>query len=423
MENQIPHNKKRKSKVGAAKIGGKGADRAGAKTGRTGHAEAGAQGGVGSGGASTNAQAQVAHSQNSGSVTGRPTRTGEISGTGSVDQIVSEAQAQIAAATTPEQLESVRLSLVGRKGVLPLALRDLKNKTPEEKRQLGPALNKARGDIEDAIKARGRQLSSKSYEALADQEKIDVTEPLERRALGHIHPTEQVRREVEDIFRSMGFEVVRGQEVDDEENNFDLLNIPASHPARDLWDTFWIKGSADKNRLLLRTHTSNMQVRTMRDRKPPMRIVNIGRVYRYEATDKTHESTFHQIEGFIVDETTTMGDLRGVLHTLFETIFQQKLTTRLRPSYFPFTEPSVELDMSCLFCKGKGCSVCKKTGWLEIGGAGMIHPNVLKNGGFNPLKYQGFAFGMGLDRITMLKCGINDIRWLQSGDLRFLEQF
>ncbi|MFO0705113.1 MAG: phenylalanine--tRNA ligase subunit alpha [Candidatus Andersenbacteria bacterium] len=338
----------------------------------------------------------------------------------------------MAAATSTDQLESVRLSLVGRKGVLPLALRDLKDRTVEEKRALGPALNKARQQVEDSIQARSRQLSSKSYEALIDQEKIDVTEPLPHQKLGHIHPTEQVRREVEDIFRSMGFEVVRGQEIDDEENNFDLLNIPASHPARDLWDTFWLKKPESfkessvqptNNQLLLRTHTSNMQVRVMRERKPPLRIVNIGRVYRYEATDKTHESTFSQIEGFIVDESTTMGDLRGILHTLFETIFGQKLTTRLRPSYFPFTEPSVELDMSCLFCKGKGCSVCKKTGWLEIGGAGMIHPNVLKNGGFNPNKYQGFAFGMGLDRITMLKYGINDIRWLLSGDLRFLEQF
>ncbi|MFH0830998.1 MAG: phenylalanine--tRNA ligase subunit alpha, partial [Parcubacteria group bacterium] len=206
----------------------------------------------------------------------------------------------------------------------------------------------------------------------------------------------------------------------------------ASHPARDLWDTFWLKKpesfkessvKAGANRLLLRTHTSNMQVRTMRERKPPLRIVNIGRVYRYEATDKTHDSTFHQIEGFIVDETTTLADLRGILHVLLETIFGKKLKTRLRPSYFPFTEPSVELDISCLFCEGRGCAVCKQSGWLEAIGAGMIHPNVLKNGGFNPVKYQGFAFGTGMDRITMLKYGIDDMRWLMSGDLRFLEQF
>lgn len=412
MENPLPHKKTRKSKTSRA--GQAGAPNLGAKVGPTGGASASGD------------QAQSKGAADPGPVPGRATPSLDV------QKLISDAQAKIAAATSTDQLESVRLSLVGRKGVLPLALRDLKDRTVEEKRALGPALNKARQQVEDSIQARSRQLSSKSYEALIDQEKIDVTEPLPHQKLGHIHPTEQVRREVEDIFRSMGFEVVRGQEIDDEENNFDLLNIPASHPARDLWDTFWLKKPESfkessvqptNNQLLLRTHTSNMQVRVMRERKPPLRIVNIGRVYRYEATDKTHESTFSQIEGFIVDESTTMGDLRGILHTLFETIFGQKLTTRLRPSYFPFTEPSVELDMSCLFCKGKGCSVCKKTGWLEIGGAGMIHPNVLKNGGFNPNKYQGFAFGMGLDRITMLKYGINDIRWLLSGDLRFLEQF
>lgn len=351
---------------------------------------------------------------------------------GQVGELLEHARAEVAAAAGEAELEKVRLHYLGRKGVLPLSLRDLKDRTPDEKRTVGPALNQARQELEDAVALRAKQLKSSTFETLADAEKIDVTEPQPHQPLGHIHPTEQVRREVEDIFRSMGFEVVRGQEVDDELNNFDLLNIPASHPARDMWDTFWLKKPESfketsvkpgSDRLLLRTHTSNMQVRIMRDRKPPLRIVNIGRVYRYEATDKTHESNFHQIEGFIVDETTTMGDLRGVLHVLFETIFGKKLKTRIRPCYFPFTEPSVELDMSCLFCEGKGCDVCKKTGWLEMGGAGMIHPNVLKNGGFNPAKYQGFAFGMGLDRITMLKYGINDVRWFMSGDLRFLEQF
>ncbi|MDP2587225.1 MAG: phenylalanine--tRNA ligase subunit alpha [bacterium] len=361
-----------------------------------------------------------------------PNNGGAAIGVADVDKLVADALARIAAAGTPEQLEKTRLNLIGRKGVLPLALRAIKDRSAEDKRRLGPALNQARTTVEAAVRQRALSLSKSVFESLVDDEAIDVTEPLPRTALGHIHPTEHVRREVEDIFRSMGFEVVRGQEIDDEENNFDLLNIPASHPARDLWDTFWLKKpeafkessvAATKNRLLLRTHTSNMQVRVMRDRTPPLRIVNIGRVYRYESTDKTHETTFNQIEGFIVDESTTLGDLRGTLHTLFETIFGQKLVTRLRPSYFPFTEPSVELDMSCTFCKGKGCAVCKNTGWLEIGGAGMIHPNVLKNGGLNPNKFQGFAFGMGLERITMFKYGIDDIRWLLSADLRFLEQF
>ncbi len=338
----------------------------------------------------------------------------------------------LSTAATPDQLEKVRVEYLGRKGVIPLALRNLKDLTTEQKRELGPALNTLRDSLDKQITERQSDVRREELGKVVERETFDVTEPVAPRPLGHLHPTEQVRREVEDIFRSMGFEVVRGQEVDDELNNFELLNIPGHHPARDMYQTFWLKQQekfkessvqASNNRLLLRTHTSNMQVRAMRSRKPPFRVVNIGRVYRYEATDKTHDNTFHQIEGFIVDETTSIADLQGVLHTLYETIFGQSLKTRLRPSYFPFTEPSVELDISCTFCTGKGCSVCKKTGWLEAGGAGMIHPNVLKNGGLNPAKYQGFAFGMGLDRITMFKYGIDDLRWLMSGDLRFLEQF
>lgn len=338
----------------------------------------------------------------------------------------------LAKASTSDQLEKVRVEYLGRKGLIPLALRGLKDLSSEQKRELGPALNKLRDTLEREIAAQQNTVLRASLGKVVEAETIDVTEPVPPRPLGHLHPTEQVRRQIEDIFRSMGFEVVRGQEVDDELNNFELLNIPGHHPARDMFQTFWLKKQEkfsessvqpSNNRLLLRTHTSNMQVRAMRSRKPPFRVVNIGRVYRYEATDKTHDSTFHQIEGFIVDETTSLADLQGVLHTLFETIFGQSLKTRLRPSYFPFTEPSVELDISCTFCTGKGCAVCKKTGWLEAGGAGMIHPNVLKNGGLNPAKYQGFAFGMGLDRITMFKYGVDDLRWLLSGDLRFLEQF
>jgi phenylalanyl-tRNA synthetase alpha chain len=322
-------------------------------------------------------------------------------------------------------VEEVRLKFLGRKGLVPLALRGLKDQSDEQKRALGPALNALRQKLDQQIQARLLELRRVALEKVADAEAIDVTEPVAPRPVGHLHPTEQVRREVEDIFRSMGFEVIHGQEIDDDENNFELLNIPAHHPARDMWQTFWLNrpSVAESRRLLLRTHTSNMQVRSMRERKPPLRVVDIGRVYRYEATDKTHETTFHQIEGFVVDDRTTISDLQGVLKTLFETIFGQKLQTRMRPSYFPFTEPSVELDMNCIFCKGRGCSICKKTGWIEVGGAGMIHPTVLKNGGINPGKYQGFAFGMSLDRITMFKFGIDDIRLLLSGDLRFLQQF
>ncbi|MFO0702710.1 MAG: phenylalanine--tRNA ligase subunit alpha [Candidatus Andersenbacteria bacterium] len=339
------------------------------------------------------------------------------------------AKVAIADAADVAALEKIRLTYLGRKGSVTLALRSLKDLSDEQKRAVGPALNALRAELDAAIAARAAELTSTQLAGDVAKETIDVTAPVVSAPLGHLHPTEQVRREVEDVFRSMGFEVVRGQEIDDDENNFELLNIPPDHPARDMWATFWLKRSPQEaereqpGQLLLRTHTSNMQVRVMRQRTPPIRVVNIGRVYRYEATDRTHETNFHQIEGFMVDDKTTMADLQGTLQALYEAIFGQKLKTRFRPSYFPFTEPSVELDISCVFCTGAGCSVCSKTGWLEAGGAGMVHPTVLKNAGYDPRKVQGWAFGMGLDRITMFKFGIDDVRLLMAGDLRFLEQF
>jgi len=337
--------------------------------------------------------------------------------------LAKKAQADVTAAVDSAALEKVRLSYLGRKGSVVLALRSMKDMTPEKKRELGPKLNDLRAELDQAIAKKSAQLNSATLEQQADREKIDVTEPVPHRSVGHLHPLEQARREVEDIFRSMGFEVVSVPEIDDDQNNFEVLNIPKDHPARDMWQTFWLKEKTEDGPLLLRTHTSNMQVRVMRARKSPMRVVNIGRVYRFENTDRTHEHTFMHFEGMVIDEASTLGDLRGVLQVLFETLFGKKLDIRMRPSYFPFVEPGVEFDVQCAFCEGKGCSLCKKTGWLEIGGAGMIHPTVLKNGGLNPAKHQGFAFGMGLDRLVMLTYGIDDIRLLRSGDLRFLEQF
>ncbi len=332
-----------------------------------------------------------------------------------------------------QDLEKLRLEYLGRKGVLPLALRGLKDLAVAQKKELGPVLNQFRQDLEQTLRDKKTLIDEQALEKLADTEKIDVTEPVTARPYGNLHPTEQIRREVEDVFVSMGFDLERGQEIDDDENNFELLNIPKDHPARDMWQTFWLKppkkfkdssiAGRSEEKLLLRTHTSNMQVRTMRKRKPPLRVVNIGRVYRFEATDRTHETTFTQVEGFIVDQTTTLADLQGTLLSFFEAVFEQKLKSRIRPSYFPFVEPGIELDISCTFCSGKGCSVCKGSGWLEVAGAGMVHPNVLKNAGLNPGKFQGFAFGIGLDRLTMFKFGIDDIRLLLSGDLRFLKQF
>lgn len=339
------------------------------------------------------------------------------------------AKVAVAGAATETALEKVRLQYLGRAGSLTLALRGLKDMTADQKRTAGPALNALRAELEALTRARAAQLGSAQLEGTVAKEKVDVTAPVLRKPIGHLHPTEQVRREVEDVLRSMGFEIIRTQEVEDDEHNFELLNIPQDNPSRDMWSTFWLKRSAEEaereqsGELLLRTHTTSMQIRALRDRKPPIRVVNIGRCYRYEATDRTHDNTFHQIDGIVIDEHVTIADLQGTLHALYEALLGQKLKTRLRPAYFPFVEPGVELDVSCFFCTGNGCAVCKKTGWLEAGGAGMVHPTVLKNGGVDPRKYQGFAFGMGLDRITMFKYGIDDIRLLLSGDLRFLEQF
>ncbi len=239
---------------------------------------------------------------------------------------------------------------------------------------------------------------------------------------GHYHPLTIAQRDIARIFSKMGFDIAEGPEAESERYNFDTLNIPADHPARDMWDTFWLK-EATEGRALLRTHTSPVQVRYMESHKPPIRIIAPGKVYRYEATDATHEAQFYQLEGLVVDETTTLGTLKGVLAQFFKEFFGKEVKVRLRPSYFPFVEPAVEVDMSCFLCEGKGCNVCKKTGWIEIMGAGMVHPKVLLNVGIDPRKYQGFAFGAGIDRLLMLKHGITDVRLLYTGDLRLVNQF
>lgn len=237
----------------------------------------------------------------------------------------------------------------------------------------------------------------------------------------HIHPLSLVIRQAVDIFTELGFEVAEGPEIETEENNFDLLNIPKHHPARDMWDTFWVKPRADGN--LLRTHTSPVQIRYMEAHKPPLRIIVPGRTFRHEATDATHEAQFYQLEGLVVDESSTLANMRAVLENFFKKFFGADVETRFRPSYFPFVEPGVEIDISCFKCAGKGCSTCKQTGWIEIMGAGMVHPKVLEGVGLDPKKYQGFAFGMGIDRLAMLKYRVDDIRLFYSGDLRFINQF
>jgi len=243
---------------------------------------------------------------------------------------------------------------------------------------------------------------------------------LNKKKNGHLHPMTQMINEINAIFYDMGFEFADGPEMESEHYNFDALNIPKDHPARGMQDTFWVK---DKENTVMRTHTSNVQIRYMENNKPPIRIISPGKVFRNEATDATHEAQFHQIEGLMIDETSTLGTLKGVLKTFLEKFFDKDVEIRLRPSYFPFVEPGIEVDMSCFKCDGKGCSVCKNSGWIEVLGAGMVHPNVLKAGGIDPQKYQGFAFGVGIDRLGMLKYGIDDVRLFYQGDLRFVQQF
>ncbi|HHE76799.1 MAG TPA: phenylalanine--tRNA ligase subunit alpha, partial [Candidatus Parcubacteria bacterium] len=262
----------------------------------------------------------------------------------------------------------------------------------------------------------------KLVEAKANKEWFDVTVPAKKPLLGHLHPLTLVKREIERIFEAMGFKIVQGPEVETEWHNFDALNIPKDHPARDAWDTFWLK-----NGLLLRTHTSPVQIRYMEKHQPPFRIISPGKVFRHEATDASHEFEFWQLEGLMVDNNVSVADFKGVVSAFFNNFFEKELKVRLRPGYFPFVEPGFEVDISCVFCNGRGCPVCKGTGWIEMMGAGIVHPRVLKNCGFNfdPLLggWQGFAFGMGLSRLAMLKYRINDVRLFNSGDLRFINQF
>jgi len=247
---------------------------------------------------------------------------------------------------------------------------------------------------------------------------FDVTAPGKKLTSGHLHPLTQVRKKVEEIFQAMGFEVVEGPEMETEWYNFDALNIPKDHPARDLWNTLWLK-----NGLLLRTHTSPVQIRYLEKHNPPLRIIVPGRIFRYEATDASHEINFYQVEGLMVGKEVSASNFKAIIQEFFYQFFGKPIEIRMRPSFFPFTEPSFEVDMTCLNCNGKGCTACSETGWMEMMGAGMVHPNVLKNSGLNPKNWQGFAFGMGLDRLAMMKYKINDIRLFYSGDLRFLNQF
>ena len=307
---------------------------------------------------------------------------------------------------------------LGKKGELTAILKQMGSLPPEERPIVGQLANSIREQIEDALKNAKDTAAKKSTEQQLIAETIDITMPSKTTLKGGLHPLNIVLEDMIDIFQSMGFDVVDGPEVETDHYNFEALNVPADHPAKDMQDTFYL--GAD---LLLRTQTSAAQIRTMENTKPPIKIICPGRVYRADEVDATHSPVFHQIEGLVVDKGISMRDLKGVLQQFAQEIYGADTTIRFRPSFFPFTEPSVEVDVSCSSCKGNGCRICKGTGWIEILGAGMVHPNVLRNCGIDPDIYTGFAFGIGLDRLTTTRYKISDIRLLFENDLRFLEQF
>ncbi len=315
-------------------------------------------------------------------------------------------------------LESLRIKYLGKKGELTAVLRGMGKLSPEERPVVGQLANEVREAIEEKIGEKAAQMKSAAMEARLKAEKLDVTVPGEEIYVGHTHPLTTAQRELEDIFIGMGFEIVEGPEVELDYYNFQALNIPPEHPARDTQDTFYITEN-----ILLRSQTSPVQVRTMEKKKPPIRVISPGRVYRSDAMDATHSPLFHQVEGLVVDKGITMGDLKGTLELFAKRMFGEDTRIRFRPHHFPFTEPSAEVDVSCFQCGGKGCRLCKGEGWIEILGAGMVHPNVLRGCDIDPEVYSGFAFGLGAERIAMLKHHIDDIRRFYDNDVRFLSQF
>ena len=335
-----------------------------------------------------------------------------------LEALRQKAKADLAAVKDLKQLEELRVRLLGKKSELTEILRGMGALPAEERPQMGQLVNEVRKELEESLEAAVNNLQSKAKEARLAAETVDVTMPGKVTEAGTLHPLNSVLNELIDLFKSMGFDVVDGPEVETEHYNFEALNVPADHPARDMQDTFYLGEG-----LLLRTQTSAAQIRTMETRRPPIRIICPGRVYRADEVDATHSPVFHQVEGLVVDKGVTMCNLKGVLEQFAHEIYGPDTKVRFRPSFFPFTEPSVEVDVSCPECGGKGCRVCKGEGWIEILGAGMVHPRVLKACGIDPDEYSGFAFGIGLDRLTTTRHKISDIRLLFENDLRFLRQF
>lgn len=328
---------------------------------------------------------------------------------------------EIAQVATLKELNQIRVETLGKKGPITEVLRGMKNLSPEERPVVGGFANEIRNLLTEAIEARKVILENEALNAALKEESLDVTLPGKQMPQGTRHILTQVMEEIEDIFLGMGYQVVEGYEVESDHYNFERMNLPKDHPARDMQDTFYIS-----DEMLIRTHTSPVQARTMEKHdfsKGALRMISPGKVFRRDTDDATHSHQFHQIEGLVVDKNITMGDLKGTLEVMMKKMFGEERKIRLRPSYFPFTEPSVEVDVSCFKCGGAGCNVCKHTGWIEILGAGMVHPDVLQMSGIDPTDYSGFAFGLGPDRVAMLRYGVNDIRNFYQNDLRFLNQF
>lgn len=332
-----------------------------------------------------------------------------------LEEMAKQAAKELSECPGARELEEIRVRYLGRKGELTGILRSLAGLGPEEKRAAGMKANSLKDEISALIDAAKEKIGSSASGKI---EKIDVTMPGAVPRIGTLHPITRTMSRINDIFISLGFSIAEGPEIENEFYNFEALNIPLDHPSRDAFDTFYVEGE-----YLLRSHTSNVQIRVMQNKKPPIQMIMPGRVYRPDAVDASHSFMFHQVEGLVVDKDVSFSDLKGILSIFCKSMFGEDIRMRFRPHFFPFTEPSTEIDISCIICKGKGCRVCSGKGWLEIMGAGMVNPKVFEAVGYDPRKYTGYAFGMGVERIAMLVYGIDDIRLFYENDIRFLKQF
>jgi phenylalanyl-tRNA synthetase alpha chain len=346
-----------------------------------------------------------------------------------LQKILTQAKEDLKKVKTLDELKELDVKYLGRKGLLTEKLRTIKDLADKDKKDAGQLLNQTKTEIEATIETLAKSLEKDALEAKLSKEFFDTTYAgphSTKRKTGSIHILAQLQEEIERIFGQMGYAIADGPEIESEYYNFEGINIPADHPARDMQDTFFIRGKNDKKRhqrLVLRTHTSPVQARTMEKYGAPLRIIAPGRVFRNEALDASHEHTFHQVEGLLVDKDISIAHLKGTMKEFLSRLFKKEVEVRFRPGYFPFVEPGFELDFSCLLCEGKGCRVCKNTGWIEFMGSGLVHPSVLEAGGIDSKEYTGWAFGFGIERLAMMRYGITDIRLFNSGDLRFLKQF